>query len=65
MNSVERILEYINKGGHEASWTEPKPSVDWPVHSEYEAKDVRYKYRTELPEVIKGISFNISTQIQF
>ncbi len=63
MNSVERIMEYINKGGHEGSWTEPKPSQEWPVLSQYEAKDVRYRYRPELPEVIKGISFDISNFI--
>jgi ABC-type bacteriocin/lantibiotic exporter with double-glycine peptidase domain len=65
MNSVERILEYIKKGGHEASWIDPKPSKDWPILSQYEAKDVRFRYRPELPQVIKGITFNISIKLHY
>lgn len=30
MNAVERITEYIKKGGDEASWESPKAPNDWP-----------------------------------
>lgn len=30
MNAVERITEYIYKGGEEAKWENPKAPTEWP-----------------------------------
>ena len=59
MNAVERIIEYVHKKELEKSWSEPKPPENWPINSSINGKNVRYKYRPELPEVIKGINFKI------
>jgi len=64
MTAVERILEYVNKKEVEASWTEPIPPVNWPLKSGIEGKNVRYKYRSDLDQVIKGIDFKISIEIR-
>jgi ATP-binding cassette subfamily C (CFTR/MRP) protein 1 len=59
MNSVERMQEYINKPDREASWTKIKPE-SWLKNNNYEFSNVRFKYRDNLPDVIKGITFKIS-----
>jgi len=59
MSSIEKILFLVNKKEVEADWEDPKAPKDWPFKGEYEAKEIYYKYREELPNVIHGISFNI------
>ena len=61
MNAVERILDYIHKDSVEASWDKEEPPKNWPVKGNYEASNVRFKYRKDLPEVIKGIHFSIKS----
>ena len=66
MNAVERTLEYANKTDHEAPWKDPKPQENWlEEKKEVSGKNVRYKYRSDLPEVIKGIDFKLSILLNF
>eukprot|EP00760_Papus_ankaliazontas_P037850 PhM_4_TR8764/c1_g1_i1/m.37091 len=58
MNCVERIWEYIETTPHEdndaSKFNNPLPS-----HNEVEFRNVRLRYRPELPEVLKNVSFHI------
>eukprot|EP00760_Papus_ankaliazontas_P035929 PhM_4_TR8090/c0_g1_i1/m.51764 len=58
MNSVERIWEYIETTPHEDN-DAAKNNNPVPTHNEVEFRDVRLRYRPELPEVLKGVSFHI------
>lgn len=37
-----------------------KPKADWPSEGQIEIKDIRIKYRPELPEVLKGLTMSIN-----
>lgn len=62
MNSVERIMQYINKTEKEADWEEPKAPEGWPTTGNLEAKEITYRYRDGLPNVIHGINFSIGSK---
>lgn len=57
MNAVERITEYIYKGGEEAKWENPKAPTEWPNDGKFVVQNISYKYRPNLPFVINNISF--------
>lgn len=38
-----------------------KPRLEWPDQGVYKIQDIKYKYRPDLPYVIKGISLNINS----
>ena len=60
MNAVVRLYDYIDNNPSEKDFDEPKPSHDpWPNHGVFDIKNISYKYRPELPLVIKKISFDI------
>ena len=60
MNSVVRLYEYIDNNPSEKSFDEQVPqSRNWPTHGNYQIKDASYRYRPELPLVLKKISFDI------
>eukprot|EP01017_Pseudomicrothorax_dubius_P035126 TRINITY_DN4883_c0_g1_i2.p1 TRINITY_DN4883_c0_g1~~TRINITY_DN4883_c0_g1_i2.p1 ORF type:complete len:1425 (+),score=392.81 TRINITY_DN4883_c0_g1_i2:120-4394(+) len=60
MNSVQRILEFIESNPRERSFVNPAPPQDWPTEGTVEAKDLYIRYRPDLPTVIKGITFSIN-----
>jgi len=62
MNSVERILQYINKTEKEAEWEKPEAPENWPRAGNWEAENITYRYRDGLPNVIHGISFSINSK---
>jgi len=62
MNSVERILQYINKTEKEAEWETPEAPQGWPKAGNWEAENITYRYRDGLPNVIHGISFSINSR---
>ncbi len=63
MNAVVRLFDYVDNNPTEASFDERKPAhKDWPDRGEYKVKDISYKYRPELPTVIKKISFDIKSK---
>jgi ABC-type multidrug transport system fused ATPase/permease subunit len=59
---VMRIKNYAqDKSLREKPFDKPVPPKEWPAYGVVEAKDVWYKYRPELPYVIKGVSFSIQS----
>jgi ABC-type multidrug transport system fused ATPase/permease subunit len=61
INSVERIVYYARdleqEPPHEIR--ERKPPALWPNRGELEIKDTFFKYRPELPLVLKGLSMTV------
>ncbi|WFD27284.1 hypothetical protein MNAN1_002280 [Malassezia nana] len=61
MNSAERLVYYANELGQEAPQqipeTEPEPA--WPQHGQVELRDVWLRYRPNLPNVLKGVTFSV------
>jgi len=61
MNSVERVVFYATGIEQEAPHELPdKPPTSWPADGRVELKDVVFKYRPELPPVLKGISMTVN-----
>ena len=60
MSSVQRIFEYIEEIPSEKSFDEPKAPENWPNEGKIEAKNVKYRYRPNLDNVIHNINFSIS-----
>ena len=60
MNAVVRLYDYIDNNPSEKDFEKPQPiKKPWPDHGVYNVKEISYKYRPELPLVIKKISFDI------
>lgn len=61
MNGVERIVHYANSIEQEPPHEIPdqKPPADWPSQGCVDLKDIVFKYRPELPSVLKGISISV------
>ncbi|CAL4080430.1 unnamed protein product, partial [Meganyctiphanes norvegica] len=61
LNSVERIMEYAYDLKSEAprEIEETKPIESWPVYGAIEIKDVKLRYRDNLPLVLHGITASI------
>ncbi|KIK62471.1 hypothetical protein GYMLUDRAFT_41922 [Collybiopsis luxurians FD-317 M1] len=61
MNSVERVVYYADEVEQEAAHELPesKPPAPWPSQGDVEFSSVVFKYRPELPAVLKGISFKV------
>ena len=60
--AVERIKEYEDKE-QEAPWQVPDESVpdDWPSKGEIAFEDLKMRYRDGLEQVLKGISFIVTS----
>jgi ABC-type multidrug transport system fused ATPase/permease subunit len=62
MNAVVRLYDYIDNNPTEKSFDQNLPRTEnWPQEGNYQIKDVSYKYRPELPLVLKKLTFDIST----
>jgi ABC-type multidrug transport system fused ATPase/permease subunit len=61
MVGAERIMYYANELDQEAPHVieDKKPAPSWPAEGRIEFKDVRMKYREELPDVLKGLSISV------
>uniref|UniRef100_A0A914XGN0 ABC transporter domain-containing protein n=1 Tax=Plectus sambesii TaxID=2011161 RepID=A0A914XGN0_9BILA len=61
MTSVERIGYYIEHIEPEGEWvnTDYTPPIDWPARGRISFRDVKLKYRVNLPLALNGISFDI------
>lgn len=60
MNSVERLLEYMNLDKEAAAVIpDSRPPSDWPSRGEIEVNDLSLRYAPELPLVIKNVSFKV------
>lgn len=63
MNSVVRLYEYIDNNPSEKSFDDRPPvNSPWPSEGNYTITDVSYKYRPELPLVLKKVSFDIRSK---
>lgn len=63
MNAVIRLLDYIDHNPREKDFDEPlPPSEDWPTSGKYAIKDITYRYRPDLDDVIHGISFDVESK---
>ena len=62
-NSVERVCEYAYDLEHEGSDEKDdktiKPPENWPKEGKIEFKEMCFKYKPEMPLVLKNISLNI------
>ncbi|XP_009792251.1 ABC transporter C family member 14-like [Nicotiana sylvestris] len=61
MVSVERIKQFIRIPS-EASWRRPNclPSLDWPYRGDIDINNLKVRYRSNTPLVLKGISLRIN-----
>ena len=59
-NAVERILHYTELPGEGNATTPADPPPTWPESGAIEFKDVEMSYRSGLPAVLKGVSFQIN-----
>ena len=60
INSLARNFEYTNlKEEAPAIIESNRPSPDWPQSGDIRLNNVSFRYRPELPLVLKGISVNI------
>ncbi|KAF8931191.1 P-loop containing nucleoside triphosphate hydrolase protein [Dissophora ornata] len=64
MNSAERLVHYVKKLPQEPpvkSRPDLKPAVTWPDKGVISFKNVSLRYRPELPQVLRDISFDIQS----
>ncbi|TYJ53514.1 hypothetical protein B9479_005845 [Cryptococcus floricola] len=61
MVGAERIMHYATNLEQEQPHQieETKPAIEWPTEGKIEFKDVRMRYRPELPDVLKGLSMSV------
>lgn len=59
MNAVIRLLDYIDHNPSEKDFEEPKPAVDWPTEGKFAVRNITYRYRPNLEDVIHSISFDV------
>lgn len=60
MNAVVRLYDYIDNNPVEKDFDKPAPKdSNWPTHGNLKFNSISYKYRPELPLVIKNISFEV------
>lgn len=63
MNSVVRLYEYIDNNPSERSFEDRPPANNpWPSAGNYSITDASYRYRPELPLVLRKISFDINSK---
>ncbi|OAD72486.1 hypothetical protein PHYBLDRAFT_65471 [Phycomyces blakesleeanus NRRL 1555(-)] len=59
MNSVERIIEFIEIDQEAPAITDIRPPIEWPSKGEIQVDNLEIRYAPELEAVIKDISFSI------
>ena len=62
MNSVERVIHYAKNLEQESPHEIPggKPEVPWPTEGRIEIKNVFLKYRPESPDVLSGLTMDVT-----
>lgn len=58
-NAVERILYYTELPEEGDTTTPNDPPASWPESGEIKFKDVEMAYRPGLPNVLKGVTFDV------
>uniref|UniRef100_A0A061RCR8 ATP-binding cassette, subfamily C (CFTR/MRP), member 2 n=1 Tax=Tetraselmis sp. GSL018 TaxID=582737 RepID=A0A061RCR8_9CHLO len=60
MNSVERLMEYDTVEPEAAAVVEDaRPPGNWPTRGRIVVRQLEVRYRSDLPPVLKGISFDV------
>ena len=61
MNSVERVVHYARNIEQEPAYEIPEhtPAAPWPSAGAVEIRDIVFKYRPDLPAVLKGITLSV------
>ena len=63
MVSVVRLYEYIDNNPSEKSFEEKEPSSEnWPSEGNYSIDNVSFRYRPELPLVLKRLKFDVQSK---
>ena len=59
--SVERMVDYVKENEAEAPAVVPtcRPPADWPFEGDITVHKLVVKYRPDLPDVLKGLTFHI------
>ena len=61
MNSIERMVEYLNYDTEKDDIVpDNRPPADWPSKGAITVENLRVRYRPELDDVLKGISFSVT-----
>ncbi|CAD6893903.1 unnamed protein product [Tilletia controversa] len=58
--AIERLVEYADLEPEAALIVEPRPPASWPHSGQVTFENLRLRYAPDLPEVLKGVSFDIS-----
>ena len=56
---VNRIYDWILNNPSEKSFTEPQPKENWLAEGSVSVQNISYRYKPDLPLVIKNISFDV------
>ena len=63
MNSVERMVEYLKFDSEKDDIIpDNRPDADWPSKGAINVENLRVKYRPELDDVLKGITFSVAAR---
>lgn len=61
MNSIERMVEYLKFDTEKAEIVpDNRPPPGWPSKGAITVENLRVRYRPELEDVLKGVSFSVS-----
>lgn len=61
MAAMERIMEYIGDTPQEKAFDEPKAPKNWPSQGKITIKQTYFRYRPELPNVIKDLNIQVNS----
>ncbi|KAI8334843.1 P-loop containing nucleoside triphosphate hydrolase protein [Choanephora cucurbitarum] len=61
-NAVERVVEYMQIEQEAPRITDTRPPVDWPTEGAIEVKQLQVRYASDLPIILKNISFNVHSR---
>ena len=59
-NSVERVQEYSDLESEAEEESDNPPPADWPQKGQIVFENVKARYRSDLPPVLKGLNFSIN-----
>ncbi len=60
MNSVHRIILYLEQTPNEAPYFQKQDKKSWPQKGNFVGKNVRFRYRQDKPEIIHGLNFDFA-----
>lgn len=61
-SKLRKIFDWVDNCPQERSHVEPVPQKDWLSSGKIQARDISFRYKENLPTVIKNISFDIASK---